>query len=214
MHRRLVLAGLAAGAASLAGCQSVLRSRESRTTEATFEVPADTPLAVALDNGSVGLDPYDGDGLDVTATISGPSQEAIEGVEVVAVENDGELLLTRQVREAAATASVSVGLDVRYPRGLPLTRVETDNGSFDAAVTAITDEARLQTDNGSLQVALSPTLDATVEATTDNGSLTVEGFDFEVDETAGTASGTIGDGSKRLTLRTDNGSLSITEFTD
>lgn len=214
MHRRPVLAGVAAGAASLAGCTGLLRSRESRTTESTYDVPPDTPLAVALDNGSVRLEPSDGDTLEVTADIAGPSEEAIAAVSVVAVENDGALLLTKQVEQAASSASVAVGLTVRYPRGLPLARVETDNGSLDVAVTAITDDARLRTDNGSLDVALDPGLDATVEATTDNGSVTVEGFDFRVDETDGTVSGTLGDGSKRLSIRTDNGSLQLTAFSD
>jgi DUF4097 and DUF4098 domain-containing protein YvlB len=215
MQRRTVLAGVAGTAAALAGCADVLSGRESRTVESDHEVPEGTPLAVVAGNGAVEVDPTDGERLEVSATVRGPSTEAIEAVEVAAEERDGEFLVTGE-RDGSSADDVSVALTVGYPSSTPVGRVETGNGSLEATVASVAEEARLTTGNGSLEAALDPDLDATVEASTGNGTVSVEGFDFTVDDsggTGGTASGTLGDGSQTLAIETGNGSLEITSRT-
>ena len=60
------------------------------------------------------------------------------------------------------------------------------------------------------EAALAPTLDATVEIHSDDGSVRIEeGVLDSIETTEGTTRGTVGDGSGQLTIRIDDGDVRL-----
>ncbi len=89
-------------------------------------------------------------------------------------------------------------------------RLSTSNGAIDAEVRALDADARATTSNGAIRLALSPTIDARVEARTSNGQVTASGLPLTA-TTAGPTElrGTLGAGGPRLVVETSNGAITL-----
>ncbi|WP_423745609.1 DUF4097 family beta strand repeat-containing protein (plasmid) [Haladaptatus sp. SPP-AMP-3] len=229
MNRRTLTAGLASGfVAALTGCVSRLSTadRTSKTEHRTFQVQSGTRLAVENENGSIDVRRHDGGDVDVTMKIHARKGGSLDAVSLSDAKTADELRL----RVHADADDVSVALTVRYPNSVPVGELRSTNGRIDATVVTAGDSADVRTENGSIDVklleiardtdvrtengsidaALASDLDATVSATTKNGSLNASGLDFSSEELSMTGfTGVLGDGSDDLSFETENGSISL-----
>jgi hypothetical protein len=88
--------------------------------------------------------------------------------------------------------------------------VEAGNGSIDVEVPAIRGDTTVETGNGTIDAALGVDLDADVLATTDLGSIDVEGLPLTRETVpARRVAGTLGDGGSDLRVRTGNGGIDL-----
>ena len=89
-------------------------------------------------------------------------------------------------------------------------RLSTSNGAIDAELRALDTDARATTSNGAIRLALSPTINAQVEARTSNGQVTASGLPLTATASGPTElRGTLGDGGPRLTVETSNGAITL-----
>jgi DUF4097 and DUF4098 domain-containing protein YvlB len=209
MQRRALLGGVAAAAAaSLTGCASGLFGDQyEETREVEFDLPGeDTTVSVHSENGDVDVSTHDGDRVAVTARLSGPSEDRVEGVEVAGPTGDGDLSVALE----GSTDRVSADFDVQVPAGTPTGDLETSNGDVEvrdvAGVESATSEngdvtvrsagpvSTAETDNGEVAVDLPAPLPGDVTVASDNGDVDAS-LSPDVDA--------------ELVARTDNGDASI-----
>lgn len=89
-------------------------------------------------------------------------------------------------------------------------RLETSNGAIDAEIRELGADARVTTSNGAVRLALAPTINAVLEASTSNGRVTVSGLALNASETGESeVRGTLGAGGPRLVVETSNGAITI-----
>lgn len=130
----------------------------------------------------------------------------IEGA-VEARADDGQVRL-------GTVGAVAGELDdgsLRMTNRATLGNVTDDDGNLRLAAAALDGDPTVEVDDGSVELALAPTLDATVEVRTDDGSVRVEdGALRRVETSDGVTRGSIGDASTaRLTVRVDDRSVRI-----
>jgi hypothetical protein len=144
-------------------------------------------LALSVDDGRVEADGVDG-AVDVSA-------------------DDGELAIGTV---SSVGGAVGDG-HLRMTEGAVVGDLTTDDGDLVLAIQGLDGEVTIQCDDGAVEAALAPTLDATVEIHSDDGSVRIEEGVFDtVETTDGTTRGTIGDGTGRLTVRVDDGDVRLT----
>jgi DUF4097 and DUF4098 domain-containing protein YvlB len=209
MHRRALLSGVAAAsAAALTGCSTGLFGDQyEETREVEFELPGeDAAVSVRSSNGDVDVATHDGEVVAVTARLSGPSEDRVDGVEVSGSTGAGDL----QVGLEGTTGRVSADFDVRVPAGTPAGDLETDNGDVD--VRDVAGVASAVSENGSVTVrSAGPVstaetengdVDADVPAPLP-GDVTVRSENGDVDASLSP------DADAEVVARTDNGDASV-----
>lgn len=191
---------------SIVGCLSLFDTAKREESE-TYDVGDDATLSVRNGNGSVAIESFDGDGVQVEVEFQGPSG-SIDEVSVTDEQADGSLSLVTEYGDE--TVDVSTSLSIRCPSSVAVGTVQTSNGSIDIDILEIDGDAEVVTSNGSIDAELSATLDAAVTATTSNGSIAIDGFGSETGSGSNTErSVTIGEGIHALALKTSNGSIDI-----
>jgi DUF4097 and DUF4098 domain-containing protein YvlB len=90
---------------------------------------------------------------------------------------------------------------------------QTTNGGITAQITSVPNRGviDLGTTNGNVDVSLPASLDATLEANTTNGRVTISGLEIKTRGTFTSKSilGVIGKGGARVALRTTNGNIDV-----
>ncbi len=91
-------------------------------------------------------------------------------------------------------------------------KMKTDTGGITAKLHDIGDSVSLESDTGSIRLQLDPApKSASFDLRTDTGSVNLEVPGVNVQRTDHhSAKGTIGDGSKKVTVRADTGFISVT----
>lgn len=150
------------------------------------------PGAVAIDrihttNGPIEATGVAGD--PVLETENGPvTARGVEGTVSLATSN-GRIIARRIGGLAGAT---------------------TSNGPIEVDIPSIERDVDVRTENGSIDAALASDLDATLAATTTNGSVELHGLDLSDAETGDSrVSGALGDGRHELTIGTENASIDL-----
>jgi DUF4097 and DUF4098 domain-containing protein YvlB len=180
-RRTLLKGGVALGIAALAGCAAP--SFETRDEETRVVSPAGfDSLRVLNINGSVTVEPWDGEDVEIRIVKRGLLTEDLDEVEID-VGGDDTLTIARIVRDEDP-GRVLVSLAIRVPVDFPVTHASTSNGSVDVRGTAGDLEARAT--NGSVDVRR---IDGFVSLTTTNGSITA--FDLGGIDGARTTNGSI-----------------------
>lgn len=113
----------------------------------------------------------------------------VHGDRLAVQSNDGHLSLDR-----VAVASLSA---------------TTRDGSIEARDLAITGDATLQTGDGSMIVNLSPNADLTIDASTRDGHISVDGNSSSSGDDSAQRTVRLGAGTGRMTLNTADGSIHI-----
>lgn len=92
-------------------------------------------------------------------------------------------------------------------------RLSTSNGAIDAEIRALDTDARATTSNGAIRLALAPSINATIDASTSNGQVTVSGLVLTASEAGPSElSGTLGAGGPRLVVETSNGAITLSSL--
>lgn len=127
------------------------------------------------------------------------------GLQVSRVETtSGDLEVTDVAGETTAdTTNGDVTIDAVDG---PFT-VETTNG--DVAANGVEGDATVETTNGAVDLSISPDLEATLDASTTNGEIVVEGFDEDTIRTGSGLEATRGDGRHDLEVSTTNGDIDV-----
>ena len=205
MRRRALLTGASASlGAALAGCASFggyLGERKTRTDERRYGLDAGTRVQMRNRNGSVTVEGFDGDRLEVDAEVRGPSRASLDAVSLV--ENrGGDAFSLETVYDGSGDQRASVELAVRVPGDLYVARAQTTNG--DLYVTDVSGGGEFASQNGDVDVR---NLAGNVDAQTTNGDITVE--NVEVFGGAITTQGNVDVDVPALvsdaTVRTENG---------
>ncbi len=89
-------------------------------------------------------------------------------------------------------------------------RLQTSNGAIEAELRALEADARITTSNGAVRLRLASSINATIEARTSNGRVTVSGLPLAT-TVAGPSEvrGTLGAGGPRLLVVTSNGQIAL-----
>lgn len=155
----------------LAGCISrtgiISDESEQRTENRTYEVGKGTHLRVHNRDGSVTVEGYDGDSVEVDITVRGPSKDALDAVSVTATQRDGELRLKTEYEDTSAARKASVSLTIQCPGDVLVQGIQTINGAVE--VTGVAGDTALESENGSVTAR---NVDGTVTLRTTNGQIT------------------------------------------
>lgn len=88
--------------------------------------------------------------------------------------------------------------------------IQTSNGAITAEVADFHDDTHIETSNGPITIYLNPSLNATIEMTTSNSKITVEGITLNVELLEDThVIGSIGSDGHKLDIRTSNGKIQL-----
>ncbi|WP_226041294.1 DUF4097 family beta strand repeat-containing protein [Natrinema sp. DC36] len=88
-------------------------------------------------------------------------------------------------------------------------RAETTNGDIDVTLTDGDGDVTAESTNGEITVRAPASIDATVSIETTNGEVGVEGFDGSDGSSDGGLELTVGDGTRRIRLETENGDVTV-----
>lgn len=149
MRRRAFLAGGATGiAGALAGCIGDLLGEEvTESFSNSYDVTAETVVAVSNRNGQVTVRGTDAARLTVSGTKRARSESALDSIEVDVVE--GEQFVVAVVFSSGSNfSSRSVDLTVEVPSVASVDRVATSNGNV--TVESVAGDVRATSSNGNV----------------------------------------------------------------
>lgn len=139
------------GLGALAGCTSGFFARTvSENFSRTFDVAAETTLAVDNRNGSVLVQRTDGDQLRVAGAKRGSTREALDSISVDVVEGE-QFVVDVSFTGDDPTWDRSVTLTVDVPEGVTVDRVATENGGV--TVADVRGDVDATTRNGDVDVS-------------------------------------------------------------
>ena len=188
------------------------RDRPDGSVDATVTVPGESRLddvTVAVDEG--------GDEVTVAVDIGGDTSRVSvdldllvpEDAAMAAVETENGHVEVRDVSGVGTARSANGNVTVRNAG--PVSTVSSANGDIAADVPApLPGDVLVRTENGNVEAALSPDVDATLDARTETKYVEIE--DVEVQNRSGDnahVTGTLGDGTHDVTMRTTNGRIEI-----
>ncbi len=158
------------------------------SVDMTLKVPVNVTIGtVASSNGAI--------------RISG-----IKGDAILSTSNGA--ITVNQVNGSVSAATSNGAVEIRGTTGI--TSVHTSNAAISAEVRGIRDDVTIDTSNGAITVYLSPQLNATVDASTSNARVTVQGITLNVSLLQETHMvGTLGTDGNRITIRTSNANVYI-----
>ncbi|MEW9702769.1 DUF4097 domain-containing protein [Paenibacillus sp. SI8] len=161
-------------------------------TEVTLPNKLYKAITVSSDTGSLNLEEVKADSLTATVDTGIIKIDRFEG---------------KQLNLHSDTGSINVG------DGQGTVKISTDTGSINAKLHDIGESVNLETDTGSIKLLLSPPpTSASFELQTDTGDTKLDVSGVSVKESSRHyVTGTIGDGSKKINVKTDTGSVTVTD---
>jgi hypothetical protein len=156
------------------------------------------------------------EGADVNGLDGGVSVHSIDGHvslsnlrgSVAARSDDGYISATNVRGDRLAMESMDGHLSLDNVAVASLLGTTRD-GRIEAGDLSVANDATLQTSDGSVRVGFAPGADVTVDASTRDGKITVDGFSNDNDSSAQRTI-RLGAGTGRMKLATDDGSIHIT----
>ncbi len=107
------------------------------------------------------------------------------------------------------TAGSSNG-DITVKGARSLGSLESSNGNITADLNFLHENVNIQTSNGSINLAILPTLEMTIDASTSNGKISVTNLNLDLTVHENTRlSGTLNGGGNTVQLETSNGSIEL-----
>ncbi|NOU69980.1 DUF4097 family beta strand repeat protein [Paenibacillus sp. LMG 31458] len=160
-------------------------------TEVTLPEKMYKAITVSSDTGGINFKEVKADKLTASTDTGGITIERYEG---------------KQLSLQTDTGHINV------ENGQGDVKLKTDTGSITAKLHDIGDSVSLETDTGTIRLQLDPApKNASFDLNTDTGSVNLEVPGVNVQRTDHhSAKGTIGDGSKKVTVRADTGFISVT----
>jgi hypothetical protein len=158
------------------------------SVDLVVRIPADTTLvAASTANGDVEV--FD---------VSGDADISSANGDVVARDVDGYPNLQ------------SSNGDVELVGGRGLGAATTANGNIDVDIISFNDDVEIATNNGDIEISLNPSLDADIDARTENGTITVTGVEFSnVRRSRNRLTGQLGAGGPDVRASSSNGDVDL-----
>jgi hypothetical protein len=152
----------------------------------TIKVPYNvTVSAVTTSNGAI----------DISGT---------KGDAVLSTSNGA--ILVSQVNGFVSASTSNAAVELKGITGV--TSIHTSNAAISAEVRAIRGDISIDTSNAAVTVYLDPSLNATVDASTSNAKVTVQGITLSISLLQDThVTGTLGSGAHRIDIRTSNANV-------
>lgn len=168
-------------------------------------VPTTTRVErLVADDGRVEVRDVRGD-TDLTVDDGRAEVTGLRGDLTVSTD-DGDVRL-REVDGVVSVTGDDGAVDVT---GATLGSVRLDDGDATLAVAAVRDGATVRTDDGDVTLTFAPGLDATVEVLFDDGTVSASDVFDRVEQSSDTyLRGVLGDGGPQLTVRTDDGDVTL-----
>ncbi|MGQ5514958.1 DUF4097 family beta strand repeat-containing protein [Halococcus saccharolyticus] len=193
---------------------SVFADIEDITVEATrdgdhLRITGDSGESsfLGLGNKSISLDAGVPEGVAVErVSAANGDTTATDVAGNMTIESTNGAVKARNVDGHVSLASTNGDASARNVAGLD--GAETTNGDVDVAIPAVEGEVSVASTNGAITAALAPDLDATVVASTRNGTITTNRLPLDaVGSGSNTVRGTLGDGTHDLSVETINGDI-------
>jgi hypothetical protein len=202
--RRLTLLGASVVvAASLVGCSSGARFRETRVIVLP-DAPAMADIDVRTGNGAVDISTAPKEQqATIVATLRATTKERLELAEVLAGYEGDTLVVSVEWPDGRARANEGASFDIETP-GVGDATVETGNGAIHLA--GARGDADLRTSNGRIVVERH---EGAVVADTSNGRVELSGDLDEVDADTSNGSVRIAGANGPVRVRTSNGSVVV-----
>jgi hypothetical protein len=168
------------------------------------EVPENARLEIAQCSGA-----------DVRGVTGGVSARSVDGRigltdlrgSIDAHSDDGSITATNVQADTLAVASSDGRLTFDGVSATTLSATTRD-GRITAQHLSVANDATLETDDGSVRLALAPGANLTIDASTRDGSIAVDGATYAGDEAVARTI-RVGAGTGRMTLTTGDGSIHI-----
>lgn len=145
LSRRTFLTGCVLGSVGVAGC-AVPGTLESRRTSDEIEIPTETALVVANQNGDVRLEGISAS--TATLEVEKSTRYGAELLDQVSIETgrSGDQFRVETIDDTPPGRSVGVDITIYLPDEVPVERVVTTNG--DVTAQDVEGDATLQSTNG------------------------------------------------------------------
>ena len=173
----------------------------------TISVPSSMIIEqVQSSNGAMTLQGANG---DVIAKTSNGAIKIVEHTGNVSVETSNGGIELQQINGSVKAETSNGAIKITGVTGI--TGVKTSNGSIHAEIMEIAEESlELKTSNGSIKIFLASDLNADVEMNTSNGKISIQDIEIVTTEISKTSfEGRIGDGGKKLEVKTSNGTIEV-----
>jgi DUF4097 and DUF4098 domain-containing protein YvlB len=166
---RLVMVAIAA--LGLAGCEFVEGSSDKYQSDFhyTYDLTADGRVSAESFNGSIDIEGWDQNKVEVSGTKYGNTEALRDNVKIEINRTPGSIEV-RAVRGGSHEGNSGARFTVRVPRGADVQRVTSSNGHI--RIRDVARAARLATSNGAITAT---PLQGDVDAHTSNGSIEIEG---------------------------------------
>lgn len=172
MQRRAVLAsGATLLTSAVAGCLGgfTVDQQVSESFSNQYDVSPETTVRVSNRNGSVTVQPADGDQLALSGEKRANSQEGLDSIAVDVVTGE-QFAINVRFASGGDFSNRSVDLTVGVPEGVAVDAASTTNGTV--RVTGVRGDVFASSANGNVEVA---NVQGYVRAETANGNVTVRG---------------------------------------
>lgn len=156
----LVVLALVASAAS---------ASVTRNFHETRALPAGTSFGLENINGSVKIEVWDRQEVDIDATLRAADAEALDSLEVEVITKANRILVETHYGRGERWGHRQVDYVVKVPRGAELDGIESVNGDVD--ITGVEGSVSASTVNGDLTLI---GVGGTIEAETVNGELSIQ----------------------------------------
>lgn len=182
---------------------AIFRLGPEPTMDLTVAVPADLRVAeIDSENGQIEATDVTGD-LRIDGTNGEITADAVAGSLTVDTTNG-------QVRASDVAGDVTADttngeVEIVDPGGD--VTVDTTNG--EVTVTGAAGDVTVDTTNGEVQVSVVDPGDTTLDLSTDNGTITVDGFDGDRIDGGSAVEQTFGEGTDRINVETTNGDIRV-----
>ncbi len=126
---------------------------------------------------------------------------------ISAVSSNGGIFI--DTVEGYVSAQTSNG-QIQVKRTTGIGNLRTSNGPIIAEVDDYLQDIAIETSNGAVTISLNPSLNASIEMTTSNSQITIEGIslDIELSETTHVI-GSLGTNGHEIDIRTSNGKIQL-----
>ncbi len=158
------------------------------SVDMTLKVPVNVTIGtVASSNGAI--------------RVSG-----IKGDVILSTSNGA--ITVNQINGSVSAATSNGAIDIKGTTGI--TSIHTSNAAISAEVRDISDDVTIDTSNGAITVYLNPQLNATIDASTSNARVAVQGITLNISLLQEThVVGSLGTDGHRITIRTSNANVYI-----
>lgn len=141
------------------------------------------------------------------SSVNGPIQITNTKGDAV-LSNTNGLIIAEGIDGYVKASTTNGGIDIKSTTGVD--DLTTINGRISTEIYDIKDDIDIQSTNGGITIYLNPTINASIEITTTNGDISVYDSIISITESSSKyLKGTIGNGGKKINIKTTNSGIKV-----